>query len=298
MTRPEVEKFVKFSATSRRGRCRAGASPFAVVHSRPLVVPMFTSRRIPRLFAAAALAVGVTFGGATAQNTTAPVARFLAETAGLASGPAAVRIDILAWSSDEDRSQFVNAWNLVAPVEGRSGAAGGRGGGGRGARGGAAGEAPESGAAPAGGRGARGGRGGPPAGAIVTPAAAPRTPDGALAAALQAADGVGYLWSSESVGYSLRYAHRMTQADGSVRMVLATDRRLGSFDGSWKPATGVRNDYAFTVIELRLNPAMLGEGKTSLTGRVFIDEAANTIALEDYAALPVTMRNVRPAHSY
>jgi len=257
---------------------------------------MFTSRRIPRLFAAAALAVAVTFGGATAQNTTAPVARFQAETAGLASGPAAVRIDILAWSSDEDRGQFVDAWNLTAPAGGRSAAAGARGGGGRGARGGAAGEAPESPAAQAGGRGARGGRGGPPAGASATPAAAPRTPAGSLAAALQAADGVGYLWSSESVGYALRYAHRMTQADGSVRIVLATDRRLGSFNGSWKPATGVPGDYAFTVIELRLDPAMMGEGKTSLTGRVSIDGAANTIALEDYAVLPVTLKNVRPAH--
>jgi hypothetical protein len=197
------------------------------------------------------------------------------------------------WSSDEARSQFVNAWNLVAPVEGRGGAAGARGAGGRGARGGAAGEAPESGAAPAGGRGARGGRGGPPAGAIATPAA-PRTPAGALAAALQAADGVGYLWSSESVGYALRYAHRMTQADGSLRIVLVTDRRLGSFDGSWKPATGVPEEYAFTVIELRLDPAMKGEGKTSLTGRVSIDGTANTIALEDYASLPVTLKNVRP----
>jgi len=257
---------------------------------------MFSSRSIARLLAATALAVAaLTVGGAKAQNTAAPIARLLAETAGLQSGPDAVRIDILAWSTDEDRSQFVDAWNLTAPAGGRTGAAGARGGGGRGARGGAASEAPASGAAPAGGRGARGGRGGPPAGGPIASAAAPVTPAGSLAAALQAAEGVGYLWSSESVGYSLRYAHRMTQADGSVRIVLATDRRLGSFDGSWKPATGVANDYAFTVIELRLNPAITGEGRTSLTGRVSIDGAANTIALEDYAVLPVTLKNVRPA---
>src|SRR5688572_3493355 len=254
---------------------------------------MFSSRSIARLLAATALAVAaLTVGGAKAQNTAAPIARLLAETAGLQSGPDAVRIDILAWSTDEDRGQFVNAWNLTAPAGGRAGTAGARGG--RGGRAGAAPEAPEAGAAPAAGRGGRGGRGGPPAGGPAT-AAAPVTPAGSLAAALQAADGVGYLWSSESVGYSLRYAHRMTQADGSLRIVLATDRRLGSFDGSWKPATGVANDYAFTVIELRLNPAITGEGRTSLTGRVSIDGAANTIALEDYAVLPVTLKNVRPA---
>ena len=268
----------------------------AVLHSRPLAVPMFTFRPIPRLVAAGALGVAaLTVGAATAQDPAAPIARLLAETTGLQSGPDAVRIDILAWSTDEDRGHFVDAWNLAVPPGGRAGTAGARGGSGRGARGGAASAAPESGAAPAGGRGARGGRGGPPAGGPIA-TAAPVTPAGSLAAALQAADGVGYLWSSESVGYSLRYAHRMTQADGSVRIVLATDRRLGSFDGSWKPATGVANDYAFTVIELRLNPAMTGEGRTSLTGRVSIDGAANTIALEDYAVLPVTLKNLRPAH--
>ena len=261
---------------------------------------MFTSRSIPRLLATAALA-GLTFVGAKAQNTAAPIARLVAETASLESGPDAVRIEILAWSTDEDRSQFVNAWNLTLPAEARGGGAAGRGGTGRGARGRAAAEAPESPAAPATqgrGRGAGGGRGGPPADAIATPAAAPRTPAGALAAALQAADSVGYLWSSESVGYALRYAHRMTQADGSVRIVLATDRRLGSFNGSWKPATGVPDDYAFTVIELRFDRAMMGEGKTSLSGRVSIDGAANTIALEDYAVLPVTLTNVRPAPAH
>ena len=256
---------------------------------------MLDSKAIAGLLSASGFAA-LACVGATAQAPTAPVARFSAETANLAAGPASVRIDILAWSTDEDRGHFVDAWNLAVPPGGRAGTAGARGGSGRGARGGAASAAPESGAAPAGGRGGRGGRGGPPAGGPIATAAAPVTPAGSLAAALQAADGVGYLWSSESVGYSLRYAHRLTQADGSVRIVLATDRRLGSFDGSWKPATGVANDYAFTVIELRLNPAMIGEGRTSLTGRVSIDGAANTIALEDYAVLPVTLKNLRPAH--
>lgn len=261
---------------------------------------MFSREGIPALIVAAGLAALTFAAGVKAQNQTTPIARFLAETANLEAGPDAVRIEILAWSGDEDRSRFVNAWNLTVPAGARGGGAPGRGRGGRGARGGAADEAPDSPAPPVAqgrGRGAPGGRGGPPAGGPA-PAAGPSTPDGSLAAALQSADGVGYLWSSESVGYSLRYAHRMAQPDGSVRIVLATDRRLGSYDGSWAPATGVRNDYAFSVIELRLNPAMEGEGKASLTGTVFIDGGANTIALADYAALPVTLKNVRPAPAY
>ena len=263
---------------------------------------MFSPRGIPALLASAALAALTFAGGVKAQNQTTPVARFLAETANLEMGPGAVRIDVLAWSSDDERSQFVDAWNLTVPVGGgRGGGAPGRGRAGRGARGSAGGDTPDSPAPPAvqgRGRGAPGGRGGSPDAAMPAPAAAPRTPEAALAAALQSAEGVGYLWSSESVGYSLRYAHRMTQPDGSVRIVLATDRRLGSFDGSWTPSTGVRNDYAFSVIELRLNPAMHGEGKASLTGPVFIDSDADTIALADYATLPVTLTNVRPARGY
>jgi hypothetical protein len=262
---------------------------------------MFSRRGIPGLLAAAGLAALTFAGGVNAQNQRAPVARFLAETANLEAGPDTVRIEILAWSGDEERSQFVDAWNMTVPAGSRGGGAPGRGRAGRGARAGAAGETPDSPGPPAvqgRGRGAPGGRGGSADGAIPAPAAAPRTPEAALAAALQSADGVGYLWSSESVGYSLRYAHRMTHSDGSVRIVLATDRRLGSFDGSWTPANGVRQDYAFSVIELRLNPAMDGEGKTSLTGTVFIDGGAHTIALADYAALPVTLKNVRPAPAY
>jgi hypothetical protein len=261
---------------------------------------------IPGLLAASGLAALGFLTAAKAQVPSAPVARLVAETDNLQKGPDRVRIEILAWSTDADRRQFVDAWNLVLPV--RTGARGAgapaRGGGRRGARGGAAAGAPESPApdpppaAPARGRGAPGGRGGPPAGAIAPPPAAPDTPHAALASVLQSATGVGYLWSSESVGYSLRYAYRMTGADGGVRVVLATDRRLGGLDNSWTPASGAANDYAFSIIELRLNSSMEGEGKTSLTGKVSIDTVANTIALEDYAALPLTLKRVRPAPAY
>ena len=44
----------------------------------------------------------------------------------------------------------------------------------------------------------------------------------------------------------------MTQADGSVRIVLATDRRLGSFERFLETRDRCARHYAFTVIELRL----------------------------------------------
>jgi hypothetical protein len=225
--------------------------------------------------------VTVLTGSATglAQTPAPPVARLAATTANLSGGPTSVRIDILAWSTDAVRSQLVDAWNMLppAPVAGA-----------RGASGGARGAPPTA----AGGRGARGARGAAP---VVSPSApVPNTPDRSLAQALDSAESVGYVWTSESTGYSLRYAYRLVQPDGSERILLATDRRLGDRDESWKPVSGPASEYDFSVIELRLNGKHEGEGKASVTGKVGVDSSANSIALEGYAGLPVTLKDVRP----
>jgi hypothetical protein len=74
-------------------------------------------------------------------------------------------------------------------------------------------------------------------------------------------------------------------------VILATERRLGGWNELWRPAAAA-TDYEFTVIELHLNAMGQGEGKASLTGKVSVDAAANTIALENYADLPVVFKNV------
>jgi len=255
--------------------------------------------------------------------------RFTATTANVSGAGDNVKIDLLKWSTDADRDQLVAAWNLTAlTTAARGGAAGGargeaaRGGGAGGARGpgrggdnadaGAAAAAPPAAAAPAagadanapeaaaqgqgqaqagargrGGAGAGGGRGGAPA------AAAPRTPEGSLAAALQGSQTVGYLWTSESAGYSLKYAYKL-QGTGGDRIILATDRRLGVWNDLWKPAGNATvTPYDFSVIELRFPVKGDGEGKTSLSGKVTIDMTANTIALDSYAAQPVIFKGVK-----
>jgi hypothetical protein len=117
-----------------------------------------------------------------------------------------------------------------------------------------------------------------------------------LAAALQAAKTVGYVWSSESAGYSLRYALRVPQPDGSERIIFATDRRLGAWNNLWKPNGGAApNEYDFSVIELRVPAKGVGEGKASVTGKVAVDSAVNSIALDGYATLPVVLKDVKRA---
>jgi hypothetical protein len=120
-----------------------------------------------------------------------------------------------------------------------------------------------------------------------------------LAAALQAAKTVGYLWTSESAGYSLRYAYRVKQPDGGERMIFATERRLGAWNNSWK-ATGTAAaaavpEYEFSIVEVRMPVKGDGEGKASITGKVAIDSSINSIALDSYGTAPVVLKAVKRA---
>ena len=204
-----------------------------------------------------------------------------------------IRIDVLQWSSDDERDQYIAAWTMTA----------GRGGRGRGGRGAKPNDGPSDpfgsfkggAAAPVSDKVAaalapdptveRGPKGEAPA--------APVTPESSLLAALEKGPIVGHLWSSEVAGYALRYAARVPEPDGGERIVLITDRRLGVYNDLWKPVgPDAATNYPFSVIELRLNSKGEGEGKVSLTGKVSLDSAAKTIALENYNALPVVFRNV------
>jgi hypothetical protein len=105
---------------------------------------------------------------------------------------------------------------------------------------------------------------------------------------------VGYVWTSASAGYSIRYAYKATAADGSQRIILLTDRKLGAWSPDvWKPVAAATADpRPFSVIELRVNRAGAGEGKTSLTTKTVVDPATKSLALENYAAQPVILKGV------
>jgi hypothetical protein len=201
-----------------------------------------------------------------------------------------VTIRIVRWSTDAERAPFLAALNPAPPqpsalptVVGRnpSPAETGRG---RGAA--------------AAGRG-RGGRG--------RGAATPLSPIDAFTAALGRAPTIGYIWTSDITGYSIKYAWHSPQPDGTDRIVVASDRRLGAYTDAWKPvaaeasakaaaAPAPETDYGFTLIELRAGSKGLIEGKTSLTNKIAVDADAKTIALENYAAATTTL-NRKPAAS-
>ena len=115
-----------------------------------------------------------------------------------------------------------------------------------------------------------------------------------LPGALASAPSAGYLWTSETLGYTLRYAYKQTLPAGGERVILLTDRRLGSWSRApWKAAAADAGDDAFTLIELRLNRAGIGEGKMSLAAKVAADQAAGIIALDNYDTAPILLKNVK-----
>ena len=181
------------------------------------------------------------------------------------SAPDSVRIEILRWSTDDERERLMAAWDLKssAATPGLDKGAGKQG------------------------RGAGKGRG------PTSESSNNTTPEASLARALNETTTVGYLWSSEVAGYALRYAGKVDAADGSRRIILIT-RRLGAVNQRWNPTfQGTSNSYEFSVIELRLNAKGEGEGRASLVGKVAPDVAAKIVTLENYDALPAVFHTVR-----
>ena len=189
----------------------------------------------------------------------------LTATTANVSAPDSVRIEILRWSTDDERDRLMAAWDLRSSVAtpGLDKGAGKQG------------------------RGAGKGRG------PTSVSSNNMTPEASLARALNETTTVGYLWSSEVAGYALRYAGKVDAADGSRRIILIT-RRLGAANQRWNPTfQGTANSYEFSVIELRLNAKGEGEGRASLVGKVAPDMAAKIMTLENYDALPTVFNTVR-----
>lgn len=115
-----------------------------------------------------------------------------------------------------------------------------------------------------------------------------------LGEALAAAPTLGYVWTAESAGYSVRYAHRLPDPAGGARVIVATDLPVGSRNPLiWEPLGPADAPPAdFTVIELRLGAGGQGEGRVSFGTGVIVEGTDGTIALDGYQGAPVLLENV------
>ena len=210
-----------------------------------------------------------------------------AKSANVAQPGSPVKVVVFRWSSEEERDRIVLPLDPAAQAAAQAAApAEGRGRGGRGTRGQAGGLDPNDPAlAEVIARGRGRGRG--------DAAAKPPDPIAEFTGALAKAPTVGYIWTDEVVGYSIKYARRIPSPNGGERIVLATDRRLGAGTPAWKPATGIPTDYEFTVIEIRMDSKGFGEAKASLTTKVVLDNENKALALDGYAGAPAIFQNLK-----
>jgi hypothetical protein len=114
-------------------------------------------------------------------------------------------------------------------------------------------------------------------------------------AALRELPTLGVVWRSGSaVGYAIKYARRETAPDGSERVTLVTDKRVGStsFNPWVADDAAIESPPGYSVIEL--NTASGGSGSMSLAAAVLVDESANTIGLDLSRGTPV-LTNVKKA---
>jgi hypothetical protein len=116
---------------------------------------------------------------------------------------------------------------------------------------------------------------------------------------VKSAPTLGFIWSNGVTGYSIKYAWRAAALAGGVeRIVLVTDRRIEASMPDRPPAPAAAAsvptaDAEFTLIEMRLNPAGVGDGKMSLDANIVVDSAAQTLALDGYQAAPALLKVTR-----
>jgi hypothetical protein len=112
----------------------------------------------------------------------------------------------------------------------------------------------------------------------------------ALLSALQKMPVVGYINTPGSLRYDLHYARQVPQPEGGRRIVVGTDRYIGSWEAANRPRTV---DYPFTVIELDLDKTGHGKGWASLYTKITATGGGD-IELENFANEPVLLNDVKP----
>lgn len=111
----------------------------------------------------------------------------------------------------------------------------------------------------------------------------------ALLEALQKMPVVGYINTPGSLRYDLRFARQLPQPEGGRKIVIATDRYIGSWEAANRPRTV---DYPFTVIELQLDKTDHGKGWASIYTKITATDQG--VELENFANEPVMLNDVKP----
>jgi len=100
----------------------------------------------------------------------------------------------------------------------------------------------------------------------------------------------GFIRTTTSLGWDLKFARETPLPDGGRRIVFVTDRPIGFFE----MRNGNRSrDYEFMVCEIRLSGDGKGVGKLGVSTKIDWDAEKKVIELENYGTEPVRLTEVR-----
>lgn len=113
----------------------------------------------------------------------------------------------------------------------------------------------------------------------------------AVARALRGASTVGSMNLQAQTSWPIRYSRMFYGDDGTVRIVLGTDRPV-SFTEALNQASLV-GDFDVTLVELTLDAEGNGDGVLSLGTEVRWNDEDNKIEVTNFSSQPIKLGNVR-----
>jgi hypothetical protein len=119
---------------------------------------------------------------------------------------------------------------------------------------------------------------------------AEKGPDALLSALQKVKPRAGYIRPDTGIGWDIGFAQLLTAADGTRRIVFATDRPISFWEAVNRPRSA---DYQFTLGEVRLKTDGTGEGKLVPAAKINFDKESNTLEIENYQIEPVRLVDVR-----
>jgi hypothetical protein len=118
---------------------------------------------------------------------------------------------------------------------------------------------------------------------------AEKGPDALLEALQKIKPRAGYIRSSTSLGWDIRFAREHSFGTGGRRVIVATDRPMSFWELRNQPRSV---DYAFTLAEIRLTKDGKGEGKLVPAAKITWNKETRTIEIENYGIEPVRLTEV------
>jgi len=116
-----------------------------------------------------------------------------------------------------------------------------------------------------------------------------KNPTDKLLKALQKLPKVGFIRTTQSLGWDLHYARETPLDEGGRSIVLATDRPINFWEARNQPRS---IDYPFTILEMHLDKNDEGSGKILVGTKIYIDKK-NNVVLENYAQQPVMFNEIK-----